>query len=56
MTATWIYTARGGASSRVSPKPKKTKQTQIENMNEIHCPHCAKDFKVDEAGYADILK
>ena len=25
-------------------------------MNEIKCPHCAKAFKIDEAGYADILK
>jgi hypothetical protein len=25
-------------------------------MNEINCPHCKKAFKVDEAGYADILK
>lgn len=25
-------------------------------MNEILCPHCSKAFKVDEAGYADILK
>jgi len=25
-------------------------------MNEIICPHCRKAFKVDEAGYADILK
>jgi len=25
-------------------------------MNEIICPHCKKVFKVDEAGYADILK
>jgi hypothetical protein len=25
-------------------------------MNEILCPHCAKTFKIDEAGYADILK
>jgi hypothetical protein len=25
-------------------------------MNEIKCPHCAKNFKVDEAGFADILK
>lgn len=24
-------------------------------MNEIICPHCQKAFKVDEAGYADIL-
>lgn len=25
-------------------------------MHEIICPHCHKEFKVDEAGYADILK
>jgi hypothetical protein len=25
-------------------------------MNEIICPHCDKAFKVDETGYADILK
>ncbi|WP_087505658.1 DUF2130 domain-containing protein [Neiella marina] len=25
-------------------------------MNEIICPHCEKTFKVDEAGYADLLK
>ena len=25
-------------------------------MQEIICPHCGKAFKVDEAGYADILK
>lgn len=25
-------------------------------MNEILCPHCNKAFKIDEAGYADILK
>ena len=25
-------------------------------MNEISCPHCKKAFKVDKAGYADILK
>ena len=25
-------------------------------MNEIICPHCHKAFKIDEAGYADILK
>ncbi len=26
------------------------------SMNEIICPHCKKAFKIDEAGYADILK
>ena len=25
-------------------------------MHEINCPHCRKAFKIDEAGYADILK
>ena len=25
-------------------------------MHEIDCPHCGKAFKIDEAGYADILK
>ncbi len=25
-------------------------------MNEINCPHCKKAFKVDEAGFADIVK
>lgn len=25
-------------------------------MNEIICPHCKKAFKIDEAGYADILQ
>jgi hypothetical protein len=27
-----------------------------EIMNEIICPHCKKAFKIDEAGYANILK
>src|SRR5580658_1268736 len=25
-------------------------------MHEIRCPHCGKAFKIDETGYADILK
>ena len=25
-------------------------------MHEIICPHCRKAFKIDEAGYANILK
>ena len=25
-------------------------------MNEIICPSCKKAFKIDEAGFADILK
>src|ERR1041384_3792910 len=35
------------------PKPCRP---QDRNMREIICPHCTKAFKVDEAGYADILK
>ena len=31
-------------------------QSRELNMQEIICPHCGKAFKVDEAGYADILK
>ncbi len=26
------------------------------NINEIECPHCHKAFKIDETGYADIVK
>jgi hypothetical protein len=26
------------------------------DMHEIICPHCGKAFKIDEAGYADIIK
>lgn len=25
-------------------------------MQDIICPHCGKAFKIDESGYADILK
>jgi hypothetical protein len=25
-------------------------------MHDIICPHCSKAFKIDEAGYADIVK
>ena len=28
----------------------------LQIMHEITCPHCKKAFKIDEAGYADILK
>ena len=38
----------------------KTRQQPIDmertDMHEIICPHCGKAFKIDEAGYADILK
>jgi len=33
----------------------KGKQGESIPMNEIICPHCGKAFKIDEAGYADIL-
>lgn len=29
---------------------------KTQTMHEIICPHCGKAFKIDEAGYADILK
>ena len=29
---------------------------KVKKMHEIICPHCEKAFKVDETGYADILK
>ena len=25
-------------------------------LHDISCPHCGKAFKIDETGYADILK
>ena len=25
-------------------------------MHEIKCPHCGRAFKIDEAGYAEILR
>ena len=28
----------------------------LTGMHEIICPHCHKAFKIDEAGYAEILK
>lgn len=31
-------------------------KTGSTDMHEIICPHCNKAFKIDEAGYADILK
>ena len=37
----------------LSPEINKSK---THPMHEIICPHCSKAFKIDEAGYADILK
>jgi len=34
----------------------KRKEKKQEYMNEIICPNCKKAFKVDEAGFADMLK
>ncbi|MEY3476876.1 MAG: hypothetical protein RLY65_1276 [Pseudomonadota bacterium] len=25
-------------------------------MHDLICPHCSKAFKIDESGYADIMK
>ena len=35
---------------------KVLQQKEKYKMHEIICPHCKKAFKVDESGYADILK
>ena len=35
--------------------PNETRHT-VTAMHDIICPHCNKAFKVDETGYADILK
>ena len=37
----------------LSPEINKSK---THPMHEIIRPHCSKSFKIDEAGYADILK
>ena len=37
----------------LSPEINKSK---THPMHEIIRPHCSKAFKIDEAGYADILK
>lgn len=37
-------------------KQYKSLNFSRKNMNEIICPHCNKAFKIDESGYADILK
>ena len=37
------------------PTRRNTTHT-VRAMHEIICPHCSKAFKIDEAGYADILK
>ena len=37
----------------ICQQPTKAGHT---DMHEIICPHCGKAFKIDEAGYADILK
>ncbi len=34
----------------------ETRHTAFSHMHDIICPHCNKAFKVDETGYADILK
>ena len=36
------------------PTQRNTTHT-VRAMHEIICPHCSKAFKIDEAGYADIL-
>ncbi len=42
------------AMKRFRPNTETAKRMAF--MHEIICPHCQKAFKVDEAGYADIVK
>lgn len=41
-------------SRSYNPLPRKS--PRIKRMHEIICPHCNKAFKIDESGYADIIK
>ncbi len=43
-------------ANHVSTHFKNDITNNKKNMNEIICPNCKKAFKVDEAGFADILK
>lgn len=57
-TRTTIWPARPtppkvGLLSQIPVQPTKR---GLVPMHEIICPHCNKAFKIDEAGYADILK
>ena len=38
------------------PSPGETVNTKFSGMHNIICPQCNTSFKVDKAGYADILK
>jgi len=40
----------------VNRSPNNKQKRNLFSMHEIICPHCHKAFKIDEAGYADILK
>ena len=40
---------------RASRNSSKKLERRKPMNNEIKCPHCGKSFKIDEAGYADIL-
>lgn len=42
--------------SRQGTRLERVPQREELDMHEIICPHCKKAFKIDEAGYADILK
>ena len=44
-----------GARSRKTASSKHVSGRSV-FVHEIICPHCDKAFKIDEAGYADILK
>ncbi len=43
-------------ASMLKQLPAQPTKRSVFPMHEIICPHCSKAFKIDEAGYADILK
>jgi hypothetical protein len=52
---------RGPAQGRIGPAaPFRARMPKLPekrpDMHDIICPHCNKPFKIDEVGYADILK
>jgi hypothetical protein len=51
LKAQWPQATLRGSAGRPGVQAPRTP-----TMHDIICPHCSKAFKIDEAGYADILK
>jgi len=50
-----LFAKCSGEPDAMLPTQRNTTHP-VPAMHEIICPHCSKAFKIDEAGYADILK